>query len=92
MMQWLQFVCERAPDLASCCIHCACRFKELDFDGNKDIEYPEFVYGFSAWVGLAEVLVACVCMMLTPLPTRLGFTSACGSVATCCPAVHALVV
>lgn len=27
------------------------RFKELDFDGDKDIRFPEFLYGFATWVG-----------------------------------------
>lgn len=30
------------------------RFRELDFDGSKEIEFREFVYGFAAWVGLSE--------------------------------------
>lgn len=30
------------------------RFKELDFDGDGDIYFPEFLYGFVAWVGFDE--------------------------------------
>lgn len=30
------------------------RFKELDFDGNGDVNFPEFLYGFAAWVGMDE--------------------------------------
>ena len=30
------------------------RFKELDFDGDKTIEFPEFVWGIAAWVGMDE--------------------------------------
>ena len=28
------------------------RLKELDFNGDKTIEFPEFVWGLSAWVGM----------------------------------------
>ncbi|ETO11379.1 hypothetical protein RFI_25996 [Reticulomyxa filosa] len=28
------------------------RLKELDFNGDKTIEFPEFVYGMCAWVGM----------------------------------------
>merc|ERR1712228_424733 len=30
------------------------RFKELDFDGDKNIEFPEFVWGITAWVGMDD--------------------------------------
>merc|ERR1719495_1067901 len=30
------------------------RLKELDFNGDKEIEFPEFVYGLCAWVGMDE--------------------------------------
>merc|ERR1712154_250960 len=30
------------------------RFKELDFDGDKAIEFPEFVWGITAWVGMDD--------------------------------------
>merc|ERR1712154_375546 len=30
------------------------RFKELDFDGDKNIEFPEFVWGITAWVGMGD--------------------------------------
>jgi len=30
------------------------RFKELDFDGDGDIYFPEFLYGFVSWVGFME--------------------------------------
>merc|ERR1712228_694874 len=30
------------------------RFKELDFDGDKNIEFPEFVWGITAWVGMGN--------------------------------------
>ena len=30
------------------------RFKELDFNGDRRIELPEFVYGFANWVGVTE--------------------------------------
>eukprot|EP01084_Bolivina_argentea_P291517 501022_1 len=30
------------------------RLKELDFNGDKSIEFPEFVWGLSAWVGMDE--------------------------------------
>jgi Ca2+-binding EF-hand superfamily protein len=26
------------------------RFKELDFNGDGDVSFPEFLYGFSQWV------------------------------------------
>ncbi|ETO30623.1 hypothetical protein RFI_06494, partial [Reticulomyxa filosa] len=29
------------------------RLKELDFNGDKTIEFPEFVYGLCAWVGMS---------------------------------------
>jgi len=32
------------------------RLKELDFNGDKSIEFPEFVWGLSAWVGMDEDL------------------------------------
>ena len=28
------------------------RLKELDFNGDKTIEFPEFVWGITAWVGM----------------------------------------
>ena len=28
------------------------RLKELDFNGDKSVEFPEFVWGLSAWVGM----------------------------------------
>ena len=28
------------------------RLKELDFNGDKTIAFSEFIYGFSAWVGM----------------------------------------
>eukprot|EP00490_Sorites_sp_Unknown_P029782 CAMPEP_0114661296 /NCGR_PEP_ID=MMETSP0191-20121206/22165_1 /TAXON_ID=126664 /ORGANISM="Sorites sp." /LENGTH=77 /DNA_ID=CAMNT_0001893295 /DNA_START=651 /DNA_END=887 /DNA_ORIENTATION=+ len=30
------------------------RLGELDFNGDKDVEFPEFVWGLSAWVGIFE--------------------------------------
>ena len=30
------------------------RLKELDFNGDKNIEFPEFVWGLCAWVGMDE--------------------------------------
>lgn len=30
------------------------RFKELDFDGDGGIYFPEFLYGFAAWVGMDD--------------------------------------
>ncbi len=32
------------------------RLRELDFNGDKSIEFPEFVWGLSAWVGMDEDL------------------------------------
>jgi len=32
------------------------RLRELDFNGDKAIEFPEFVWGLSAWVGMDEDL------------------------------------
>ena len=32
------------------------RLKELDFNGDKEIEFPEFVWGLCAWVGMDEDL------------------------------------
>jgi len=32
------------------------RLRELDFNGDKAIEFPEFVWGLSAWVGMDEEL------------------------------------
>lgn len=32
------------------------RLKELDFNGDETIEFPEFVWGLSAWVGMDEDL------------------------------------
>merc|ERR1712154_445774 len=29
-------------------------FKELDFDGDKNIEFSEFVWGITAWVGMDD--------------------------------------
>lgn len=28
------------------------RFKELDFNDSGDIDFPEFIYGFTSWVGM----------------------------------------
>ena len=28
------------------------RLKELDFNKDQEIEFPEFVYGITAWVGM----------------------------------------
>ena len=28
------------------------RLKELDFNEDQEIEFPEFVYGITAWVGM----------------------------------------
>jgi len=30
------------------------RLRELDFNGDKTIEFPEFVWGISAWVGMDD--------------------------------------
>jgi Ca2+-binding EF-hand superfamily protein len=30
------------------------RFKELDFNGDGDVSFPEFLYGFAQWVGFGD--------------------------------------
>lgn len=40
--------------LCLCVVQILERLKELDFNGDKTVEFPEFVWGISAWVGMDE--------------------------------------
>ena len=52
------------------------RFKELDFDSDGDIYFPEFLYGFVEWVGMGVSEMSCVaCHLFLFCPCLYSFRS-----------------
>ncbi len=49
------------------------RLKELDFNGDKSIEFPEFLYGLCAWVGLDDTDCETLEKELSPQMNNPGF-------------------